>query len=90
MSVKHRSLGPICQVFRKHSKRSQQDVASQLGYQNAQMISNFERGICGLPVEKVIRYAKICDIPESVIIGVSLAEHLSLFIGESFIQDEVS
>lgn len=76
LTSRQRALGPACQFYRQRLGVSQLEVARRLGYTSAQIISNFERGICGLPTKKLIGYAKICEIPESIVVGISLSESL--------------
>ncbi len=71
-----RVLGPECKKYRQLADLSQREVARRLGYESAQIISNFERGLCGLPPKNLFEYGRICGIPESVILGISLSEFL--------------
>ena len=76
---KHRLIGPGCRIYRKAAGLSQLKVAHGLGYSCAQLISNFERGTCSLPKDKLFEYAKICKIPRPILVALFLADQLYLF-----------
>lgn len=80
---KYRALGPACKQYRQRAQLSQMDVAQSLGYGSAQIISNFERGLCSLPHKKLFEYGRLCKIPESVVLGIELADHLYQIMDET-------
>lgn len=43
---------------------SQTELASKIGYGNGQLISNIERGVCGVPLKKISGIANILKISE--------------------------
>lgn len=87
---KHRTLGPVCKMYRHQSGLSQKQVATALGYSTAQIISNFERGLCGLPTAKLTLYGQLCQIPETLIIGTRIAELLFQMMDEGAINKKSS
>ena len=46
-------LGEFLQAKRLKAGLSQGDVAQKLGYSSPQFVSNFERGLCAPPLEKL-------------------------------------
>lgn len=41
---------------------SQSKLSSELGYRNGQFISNVERGICSIPLDKVAKVANVLGL----------------------------
>ncbi len=58
---------------------SQGKLATALGYKDAQFISNVERGVCGLPIKKLIRAAELLSIDTIVITDAMIADYTSRF-----------
>jgi transcriptional regulator with XRE-family HTH domain len=56
-------IGKIIRASRKAEAISQLTLANKLGYTSAQFVSQFERGIAGVPVEKLGIISKILKIP---------------------------
>lgn len=73
---KYRSLGLLYKNYRKIAGISQQKAADFLGYESSQIISNFERGLCSLPIPTLFKYSTLLKIPESLFIGSVLSENL--------------
>ena len=42
--------------YRISSGLSQADLSKKLGYKSPQLISNIERGLCGIPADKAKQY----------------------------------
>jgi transcriptional regulator with XRE-family HTH domain len=62
MSQKLKALGQELKVLRDSQGLSQHDVAKALNYQNAQFISNMERGLAFPPIKKLPILARILEI----------------------------
>ena len=54
---------------RKVKGLSQKELAFKLGFSTSQFISNIERGLADIPVNKAVQFAKILDIDESEFLG---------------------
>lgn len=49
-------------------RMSQNDLSKKLGYNNGQLISNIERGLCGLPRKSMVHLCDVLDIqPQDMI-----------------------
>lgn len=46
---------------------SQSEVSSLLGYRNGQFISNVERGLCSIPMKRMVDLGQILDISKEEI-----------------------
>lgn len=46
---------------------SQSKLSSELGYRNGQFISNVERGICSIPLDKIGKVAEVLSVDVDVI-----------------------
>ncbi|MCB0412381.1 MAG: helix-turn-helix transcriptional regulator, partial [Bdellovibrionales bacterium] len=71
------SLGEIFKKYRQLAGFSQKEMSQKLGYSNPQMLSNFERGLCNLPIEKLDHYAQLCDLSEDHVLGFLVANYIS-------------
>ncbi|MCB0414726.1 MAG: hypothetical protein KDD50_10360 [Bdellovibrionales bacterium] len=69
-------IGPCCRLYRIAAEMTQLQISQILGYQNSQMISNFERGLCKLPPKSLFKYGQLCEIPKEVIVGLYIADNL--------------
>lgn len=49
--------------YRENKKLSQIYVAKSLGYDSGQFISNIERGMCRMPLDKCKKYLSLIDYP---------------------------
>lgn len=47
--TRRKRLGKMLKVFRQQLDLSQKELATEMGYKNAQYISNIERGLCNVP-----------------------------------------
>ena len=58
------AIGKLIKESREASKPvvSQSKLSSELGYRNGQFISNVERGICSIPLDKVKKVADVLSI----------------------------
>lgn len=73
-------------VREKRTKKnlSQELVSHSLGYKNAQMISNVERGLAGLPAHSIRKLAELLEIPSYTIIETMVEDY------RRFLQDQVT
>ena len=58
------AIGKLIKESREASNPvvSQSKLSSELGYRNGQFISNVERGICSIPLDKVKKVADVLSI----------------------------
>jgi transcriptional regulator with XRE-family HTH domain len=59
VSLRHTQLA---KKARESSGLSQRCLANRLGYGSPQMVSNWERGLCGVPKEAARDLCKVLDI----------------------------
>ncbi len=65
---KYLKLGKFLQAARKKAGLSQGDVKNILGYQSPQIISDWERGICGVPLTSTKQVLEAYKIKEEIFI----------------------
>ena len=58
-----KNIGDYLRDARKQANVTQGELAEQLGYANAQFISNIERGLANLPLVQVTKAAKALGVP---------------------------
>ena len=68
-------LGDYLQARRVKSGLSQGDVASKLGYSSPQFVSNFERGLCAPPLNKMKTLVQLYDMNSEEVLKLMLKEH---------------
>ena len=68
-------LGEFLQAHRIKSGLSQGDVATKLGYSSPQFISNFERGLCAPPLNKLKLLVNLYDLNGEELVRLMLKEH---------------
>ena len=63
------AIGKLIQESRENAdpKVSQRKLSTELGYGNGQFISNVERGICKIPLDKINKVAEVLSISTDVI-----------------------
>jgi transcriptional regulator with XRE-family HTH domain len=80
-------------VTREKRNLSQGDVSKYLGLRSPQLISNCERGIVGIPINRIMRLAKLFKISHKKIVRAILQDEeahiLSQMLGESIIENKV-
>ncbi len=77
-------LGNFLQTKRTKIGLSQGDVASKLGYSSPQFISNFERGLCAPPLNKLKLLVQLYDLNGEEVMKLMLKEqekHLRKSLG---------
>lgn len=67
-------LGDFLQSKRVKAGLSQGDVATKLGYSSPQFISNFERGLCAPPLNKMKLLVGLYDLNTEELIKLMLKE----------------
>ncbi len=60
-------LGKTVKRFRTKQKKSQWDVAKELGHGTAQYVSNLERGKVFASIRMALKLAKALNIPKSML-----------------------
>jgi transcriptional regulator with XRE-family HTH domain len=68
-------LGDFLQARRIKAGLSQGDVATKLGYSSPQFISNFERGLCAPPLNKLKMLVALYDLNGEEVMKLLLREH---------------
>lgn len=77
-------LGEFLQSKRMKAGLSQGDVATKLGYSSPQFISNFERGLCAPPLNKLKLLVQLYDLNGEEVVKLMLKEqekHLRKSLG---------
>ena len=72
-------LGLYLKEKRVNSGLTQQDLADELGYNSPQMVSNWERGLCGPKFSDLIKLAKVCKISSQELIEVLMESQEKIF-----------
>lgn len=67
-------LGEYLQAKRTKVGLSQGDVATKLGYSSPQFISNFERGLCAPPLNKLKSIVQLYDLNAEELVKLMLKE----------------
>lgn len=68
-------LGEYLQAKRTKAGLSQGDVATKLGYSSPQFISNFERGLCAPPLNKLKMLVQLYDMNGEEVLKLMMKEH---------------
>lgn len=68
-------LGEYLQTKRAKAGLSQGDVATKLGYSSPQFISNFERGLCAPPLNKLKMLVQLYDMSGEEVMKLMMKEH---------------
>ncbi len=67
-----KKLGKYLKDKRTDAELSQAEVAKKLGYNSAQYISNFERGLCMPPLKKLRKLVLMYNIEPEVVYDMML------------------
>ncbi len=62
---KMKALGLYLKARREEMKLTQNDLATQVGYDQSQIISNIERGVAKIPVAKLPDFARALNLNEN-------------------------
>lgn len=68
------TLGTFLRKAREESQMSQRQVADALGYTSPQFISNFERGLCSPPLNKLRVLIDLYELNPNKVMGLILDE----------------
>lgn len=68
MMNKFESIAFLMRTARNRTDISQDKLSKALGYKNGQYISNLERGLCGLPVNKIKDVSLLLGVEEPLFI----------------------
>jgi transcriptional regulator with XRE-family HTH domain len=83
MKRNHDSLGVFFKEKRSNMGMTQLDVARKLGYTSAQFISNFERGLCSLPLPAIRKLTQLYKTDGKRVFELIMAEQ------ESYVQEQL-
>ncbi len=75
MNELFRALGEHLQAKRVKVGLSQGSVARKLGYSSPQFVSNFERGLCAPPLNKLKLLVELYDMKGEEVIKLMIREH---------------
>ena len=59
------NIAKLIREARQRENFSQYQVSAVLGYKNAQFISNVERGLCSVPLDKIADLCRFLSIAET-------------------------
>jgi transcriptional regulator with XRE-family HTH domain len=76
MAVKMKSLSQFLKQTREKSDLSQRQVADELGYQSAQFISNWERGVSSPPLKTLKRLGDLYKVQAETLYQIMLQDTL--------------
>ena len=76
-------LAKTLKLRRLEKGLSQEHVAKLLGYKNAQMFSNIERGKSGLPPHNIKKASEVLDLPKEKIVNVMVEDYKELLFNEA-------
>lgn len=68
-------LGEFLQARRIKMGLSQGDVAKKLGYSSPQFVSNFERGLCAPPLNKLKLLLQLYGLSGDEVLKLMMKEH---------------
>lgn len=74
MPSKYEQIGGFFREARLKAGVSQLKIATKLGYPSAQLVSNWERGMCLPPADKLYALSAILDISRKKIVELYLGE----------------
>jgi len=61
--MKHfQNIATLVKQSRLASNLTQEDISRELGYKNAQFVSNISRGKCSLPIKHIVKTAELLKI----------------------------
>lgn len=67
--------------YRKQAGFTQAELAKKLGYKSAQFVSNWERGVSALPVDKFKAFSKHTGCPISFLVKQKTERTRALVLG---------
>jgi len=69
------NISNLIRITRRNRRISQEHLSVSLGYKNAQMISNVERGLAGIPVHTVPTLCEVLGLKEEVVISNMVSDY---------------
>lgn len=69
------NISNLIRIARRNRDISQEKLSVALGYKNAQMISNVERGLSGIPVHTVPKLCEVLGLTEEVVIANMVSDY---------------
>lgn len=75
MNSMHKRVGEFFRTKRVERGISQRDAAKKLRYSSSQFISNFERGLCALPLKKIGVLIDYYNLPKEPVIKFLVQEN---------------
>lgn len=82
MTAFNKQLGEIIQQHRKQKGLTQMELATKLGYDTPQFISNLERGLAKIPMNTIGQLIVLLDISEKKIVQMHLDAYQSILKSE--------
>jgi transcriptional regulator with XRE-family HTH domain len=82
MAVKQKSLAQFLKQTREKADLSQRQVADVLGYQSAQFISNWERGVSSPPIKTLKKLGDLYRIKAETLYQVMVQDTLRRIEGD--------
>lgn len=76
--IKIASVSEYLRDARVKSGLSQADLSEQLGYTSPQIVSNWERGLCGAPLDKLYDLSDILKLKRNELLDLLLSEQEAL------------
>lgn len=70
-----KQVGSVLRAARIKAGMTQAGAAQALGYGSSQFISNIERGVASLPIDRANEIARLYKIPVRVIIEAKAKDH---------------
>jgi transcriptional regulator with XRE-family HTH domain len=65
MTTKSKTMGEVLAEARIKAGLTQLDLGLKLGYSGSQIVSNWERNLCGIPVKKAAVFCKLTSMKPS-------------------------
>ena len=72
MILDKKAFGKLLGEAREKAGLSQIALAKKLGYVSPQYVSNWERGVCGPPIDKLGLLTKVLSIKPEILLGMIL------------------
>jgi len=71
---RYESVSAYLKQARVQSGFSQAELSDKLGYTSPQIVSNWERGMCGAPLDKLFELSNILDLNKNEFLEMLLSE----------------
>ncbi len=80
MKHNYENLGKYLRTQREKVGMSQLELGTQLGYGNAQFVSNWERGLASPPPKIIRKLIQLLNIPEKTILNLIIQEQKRFWV----------